>query len=140
MGLARPPRAFLGPDAVIPAGLQALPPLPAAAAGARDAGAPSAAAAVQPHALEEHAPALAGPAAVSAPGGAPADGEGNDAGVGGGGAGGARDVAVSLAALWCAHSALMTGVGGIPHLLCWPGGLVRRQTCAVVMDTPRRQP
>jgi len=93
---------------------------------------------VQPHALEEHAPALAGPAAVSAPGGAP-EGEGDD-GAGGGGASGARDAAVSLAALWCAPSALTAGGGVTLQLLAGlvgSCGIERAQWC---MDTPRRQP
>lgn len=87
---------------------QALPPAEPSRAG------PAPLVAVQPHALEQHTPALAGPAAVAAPG---AGSSGEAAPDGGGalalspGAGGAagllavaggRDSAVSLAALWCA--------------------------------------
>lgn len=63
---------------------------------------------VRPHALEEHAPALSGPAIVRAPGDAGEGGAAAGLPSGGGATGGllaaagGRDGAVSLAALWCA--------------------------------------
>ena len=94
---------------------QALQPLPSPGPSGRDGTPPEPAVVVRPHALEEHVPALSGPALVRVPG----DGEegGTAAGFpdGPGAAGaergaagllaaaGGHDCAVSLAALWYAR-------------------------------------
>ena len=99
-------------------GAKALPPLPPPEhPNSSEAALLGPAVAVQPHALEEHVPALAGPATVSTLGDAAGegaaegllnssivslDGPGCTRSGGPSTAGGGRDCAVALTALWCA--------------------------------------